>query len=130
MLNNIALKLIKILLNKSLDITQRNQLSNIILDNLDALPIRGIINIDDEGQILINGRSLDLEKAMQLREASRVALENKALQIVNEQVTYTAVVNGINKAITPEQMNFNKAAIWFGQEQERLLKILAQRVTE
>ncbi len=127
MFNNIALKLVKILLNKSLTYTQRNELSNIILDNLDALPIRGIINVNDEGEILINGRSLDLEKAIQIREASRVALENKALQIVTEQVIYTAIVNGINKAITPEQMTFNKAAVWFGQEQEKLLKILAQR---
>ena len=130
MFNNIALKLISILLNKKLSLEQRNFLTNVILDNLDALPIRGIIDTNDAGEILINGSSLDYEKAMQIRESAKLADDNSVLKLVREQVTYTAIVNGINKATTLENMNFYKAAVWFGQEEDRIIKILAKRTEE
>lgn len=130
MFNKIALKLVNYLLNKDLSIEQRNFLTNVILDNLDALPIRGIIEANDAGEILINGGSLDIEKVKQVREAARIADDSPVLKLIREQVTYTAIVNGINKATTPENMNFYKAAVWFGQEEDRIIKLLAQRTEE
>lgn len=130
MFNKIALKLVNYLLNKDISIEQRNFLTNVILDNLDALPIRGIIEANDAGEILINGSSLDVEKVKQVREAARIADDSPVLKLIREQVTYTAIVNGINKATTPENMNFYKAAVWFGQEEDRIIKLLAQRTEE
>lgn len=127
MLNSIALKLVKFLLNKKLSYEQRNFLTNIILDNLDALPIRGIIETNDDGEIVINGSSLDIEKTIQICEAARIAENSPVLKLIRDQVTYTAIVNGVNKAIRPEEMNFYKAAVWFGQEEEKMIKALAQR---
>lgn len=127
MLNKVALKLVKFLLNKELSYEQRNFLTNIILDNLDALPIRGIIETNDDGDIVINGSSLDLEKTIQICDAARIAQSSPILKLIRDQVTYTAIVNGINKAVTPENMNFYKAAVWFGQEEEKIINTLAQR---
>lgn len=127
MLNKIALQLVGWLMNRELTVEQRNSLTSYILDNLDALPIRGIIDINDSEEILINGRSLDLDKAMQLKESALIAIDNVALKLITEQVIYAAIVGGIHKASTPLEMYFYRAAIWFGQEQEKLLKTLAQR---
>ena len=130
MFNKIALKLVSFLLNRDLSIQERNFLTNVILDNLDALPINGIIEANDAGEILINGSSLDIEKIKQVREAARIAADSPVLKLIREQVTYTAIVNGINKATTPENMNFYKAAVWFGQEEDKIINLLAQRTEE
>ncbi len=130
MLNKLSIRLVKWLLGRDLDLDQRNVLVVHILDNLGALPIHGIISTSDEGEILLNGSSLDIEKLLLLRESARTALDNPALKIVNHEVEYIAVVNGVHKAQTPYDLIFYKAALWYGQQQKLQLSILAQRTQE
>lgn len=100
------------------------------MDNLQSLPISSIITTNEEGEILLNGSSLDIEKIRLLRESARIALDNPALKIINQEVLFIAVTGGLHKAVTPEDLYFYRAAIWFGQQLESQLKILAQRTDE
>ncbi len=127
MLNNLGIRLVKFLLGRDLTLNQRNSLIVHILDDLGALPIHGIISTSDDGEILINGRSLDIEKAKQLRESARIVLDSVAFKVVNQEVSYSAVVGGVHKAVLSEDMYFYRSAIWFGQQFEKMLKMLAQR---
>lgn len=113
-----------------LTLQQRNEIITYILTNLHALPLHGIITTNTEGEILIEGRSLNVEKVIQLREAARIALDNKALKIVHQEVLYAAVVGGLHKGKSDLDLLFYRAAIWFGQQLEVQLKILAQQMDE
>lgn len=112
---------------RNLSVKEKNSLIVHIMDNLQSLPISSIISTNEEGETLLNGRSLDLEKAQQLRESARQALDNVALKVVNHEVLYTAVTMGVHKVQEPVELLFARAAIWYGQQQEVHLKILAQR---
>lgn len=111
-------------------LVERNEIMTHILDNLRASPIRSIITTNEGGEILLNGRSLDIKKIKLLRESARLALENPALKLINEQVLFIAVTGGLHKAIIPEDLYFYRAAIWSSQQIEAQLKILAQRTED
>ncbi len=130
MLNKFAIKLIQYLLTKDLTVDQRNELVVHIMDSLDALPIYGIITTNEDGELLLGGSSLDIEKLKQLRLAARTALENPALKVINQEVLYQAVTMGVHKVEHPLQMLFARAAIWYGQQQESQLRILGQRTDD
>jgi hypothetical protein len=130
MLNKVAIQLVQWLMGRDLTLVQRNKIVINILDNLVGLPISGIISVNDEGEILINGRSLEIEQVKLLRESARLALENTALKIVNQEVQYAAIVGGIHKCIMPEDLYFYRAALWCSQQQKIQLEILAQQQTE
>lgn len=112
---------------KTLSLQQKTECTNALLRNLFALPIRNTIIINEQGTLLINGRAVDREKAMQLRESSIATLESQARKLVKEQVAYLAINQGVHVCNTPEQMIFAKAALWFSQEEDKLYNLLAGR---
>lgn len=131
MLNKICVGLVNYLLSKSnLTLAQRNSVVVHILDSLQGLPLASIITVNELGETLINGSPLDMEKAKQLKESARVALDNIALKVINQQVVFQAVTGGVHNAVTPEHLYFYRAAIWFSQQAEAQLKLLAQRSEE
>lgn len=118
----LALFLIK---RAKLSVQDRNKLVSLVLDKLEALPIRDIITYSPGGILLINGREVDIEVARSLRESAKGALDSKALQIINESAKYQAFVVAAVNSEKDEDLLFGKAAIWFSQTQEKLLKTLA-----
>lgn len=124
-MKTIALKLFTWLIkNQRLTVGEMNILSTAILDSFSALPLCDIIKIDDRGSLTVNGRVLDLEQIHLLRESARGALNNQARKIINDQILYTAFVMAANKVQTPEQLIFSRAAIWWGQQERKLLLAL------
>lgn len=111
----------------TLTLEQRNKIIIHIISSLHALPISGIITVNEEEEVLLSGRPLDFDKLRHLRESSIAALDNQAFKIINQEVLYAAVVGGLHKATTPEDLYFYRAAIWFGQQVQAQLRILAQR---
>lgn len=109
---------------KKLTTHERGLLTNQVLNSIDALPTRAIITLN-EGKIFIQGVPLDTEKNYVLREAAESALHNPALKFVHDQVLYQAVSLGVHQAQTVEQIQFSKAAIWYGQQELELLKTLS-----
>lgn len=110
---------------KSLNTKERQLLTNKILEKIDSLPTHAIITVDGN-TFSIRGVPLDGERAIMLRESADNALHNAALNLVHEQVLYQAVSIGIHQANTPEQIQFAKAAIWYSQEEKKLLQMLSQ----
>lgn len=113
-------------LKRNLSLKERNEIVMHILDNLGALPLSAIIQVSDDGSMLINNRSLDAEKALQLRESAKNALNNQAFILINQQVMYEALIHGGLKSLDVNGLMFTRAAVWWGQRLEDHLKILAQ----
>lgn len=112
---------------RNLSLKERNEIVRHILDNLQSLPLAGIISTNEGGEVLLNGEELDIEKIRVLKESARVVLENQAFKIINQEVLYLSVIKGLHQATSDNDLYFYRAAIWFGQQFEIQLKILAQR---
>jgi len=125
MIENFTVWLISRLLKRSLSQDVKLKLTTLILENFHALPFRDIITISDKGVLLVGGRQLDIEQTIQIRESATNALQSVALKLINDQVLFNAVSIGVHKVEKPEQMMFSRAAIWWGQQQHELLKLLA-----
>ncbi len=125
MLKRFAVKFAQFLLKQDLSQDLKLKLMTSILENLHALPFRDIIVVDDSGKLLVNNRQLDIEQTIQLQESARSALQSVALKVINDQVSFNAITLGVHKVERPEQMVFSRAAIWWGQQQLQLLKLLA-----
>jgi len=103
----------------------RMLLTNAILDKLYAIPTRDIITLNEEGRLLVNNVPLDHEKTIQLRDSARAALNSQVRNLVKSQVAYKAVTMGVHKSKDIDELYFAKAAIWWGQQEDDLLKLLA-----
>jgi hypothetical protein len=130
MLSKIATKLAMFVLNYTdLSDKDRSVLTARILDKLGALPIRDIIQVNAEGQLLINGRIVDMETARALQDSAQGLLENTAFKLINEQTIFASVNTAVHKAETEKQVLFGRAAIWYGQIQMKFIKLLAGQGT-
>lgn len=127
MFSKLVTKFAVYLLNKA-TLSKENHalLSTCVLDKLVALPFRDIIVYNEEGNLLVNGNPLDLEKMRLLRESARAALSNQALKIIRDQVAYEAIKIGVHQAQIVDQMVFGKSAIWWGEQELKHLLTLAQ----
>lgn len=100
-------------------------LTNAILDKLAVVQSCDILTVESSGKLAINGQPLEYEYARMLSESAKMMLSSTARSVVRKQVEYIAVTHGIHKAETPDQMLFAKAAIWYGQEEDRIYRLLA-----
>lgn len=110
----------------SLSPLKRMMLLNAVLSTVGSLPIHSIITVDDTGKLCIHGKPLEYEYAVMLRESAANVLKSPAYGLVREQVLYQAVSKGVHEALNHDQILFAKAAIWYGQQELDLLKVLAQ----
>lgn len=131
MFTRIAVRLVTYLLKRiDLSVEEQNTIVIHILDNIRALPLSDTIYISTDGQLLVRNRPLDMEQMRLLRESARAALENHALTLIREQVTFEAITMGVHRVDDPKQMLFARAALWWGNEVEKKLLLLAQRAQE
>lgn len=113
-----------------LSIQDSATLSRIVLDKLRGLPLKDMIQADGFGNVLINGKPVDQELLANLRESARGALVNQAFLLIQEQVAFNAIKVGIHTAQDYAQLFFARSAIWWGQQQMELLRILAGQSEE
>ncbi len=126
MLQNFITKLLISALSRAdLSIKNRGKLTTALLDKLVALPIADIIITNDQGSLVVSGKTITLEGAQRLREGARAVLQNQARNLIHDQVLYQAVTLGVHKVEDERQMFFSRAAIWFGQRENELLRLLA-----
>lgn len=118
-------KLIDSLERTDISATDRSLLITATLTKLAAIPLRDIITADEKGNLFISGRKLDPEEANQLRGSAMRVLQSKAFKLIQEQVVYTTFVYAAHTAATPEQLMFGKAALWWGQQEDKYLKLLS-----
>lgn len=113
-------------LRRNLSIEERNKIVIHLTKALQAVPLSAIISENTHGEVTVSGSTLDMETARMLLGHARAALDNKALHLIREQVTYEAFVGSAIKAQNSADMLFYRAALWWGQREEYFLKLLAQ----
>lgn len=119
-------KLLLWLLDKcAISAKDRLLLTSRLLHTAGALPVHSIITTDDAGSLLIKGKPVDKDQALLLRESAQGVLRSPAYQIIREEVLYMAVTEGVHKGLTIDQLQFSKSAIWFGEQEVRLLQLFA-----
>lgn len=106
------------------------RVTNALYDNLQAIPLRNIVTFNEEGTVMINGKILDLQQSMLFLDSARAMKESFARKMIHDQVLYEAVKMGIHNGLSPEMIIFAKAAIWFGQEENKLLNKIAPDIGE
>lgn len=131
MLSGIIVKIVVFLLRStSLNFVRRTELLNATLEKLAALPIRDIIQFNEDGSIFVNGKQLSKDQVISLRESARASLNSFAERTIEDQVLFKALSFGTNTATSLEQLFFSKAAVWWGQERHKILKTLTSVGTE
>lgn len=126
MLGKITVAAVRFILNRvNLSIRDRSELFTAVLTKIVALPLRDIISYNDEGNLLVNGQALEMARALQLRDSAKGALENQAHKIAYEQILYKALEAAAFKTGNPDDLYFYRAAIWWGQEEVKILNVLA-----
>lgn len=113
-----------------LSVKERTLLTAVLLDKLVALPASAILSTDEGGNLLLYGKPLTSEQVRQLRESAQLMLTSTARKAVKEQVAFMAVQLGVHHGDTPEKLLFAKAALWQGQEEEKLYHLLAGTIQE
>lgn len=95
-----------------------------LLDNMQVIPICDIITFNQQGTIQIRGRSLEPEQAKAFAESARQLRDSFAKRIIREQVAYEAIKMGLHQGLTPDMILFAKAALWYAQEENKLLNTI------
>ncbi len=123
-------EVVELLRDAELTNEDRQMLTSAVLVRLGVLPLRASIAVDSGGQIFVNGKKPGVELAISLRESARAMLSNIARKFVRETVTFLAIKQGVHENTSPEQGLFAKAALWQMQEEQTLLELLAQTVSD
>ena len=128
MLNIIIAKFVVFILrHKRLSGEAKAICTSALLDNFNFFPIRDIITFDTQGTIQIKGRSLEPEQVKVFAESARLYKDSFAKRIIREQVAFEAVKMGVHQGLTPDMILFAKDALWYAQEEEKVLgKIIAE----
>lgn len=106
-----------------LSIQSRIQLTNTILDVLSMKS--DTISVDPQGNLMVNGRPIDFESARLLRESARAMQNSMARNVIRNAVTQSAVEMAFHNGDTPEKMFFGRAAIWYSQQEDTWIGLLA-----
>ncbi len=117
-------KLIAQLRKTNLPLEDRSALTALLLEKVNALPINNTIVLTPHG-IQVNGRTLDADQFISFRESCVALNDNPARKVIQEQVRYLAVVEGIHKGLSPEQILFAKTALWNMQKEQELIEEIA-----
>lgn len=92
--------------------------------SLKTFPLEDVIKFRKDGAILINGKTLTIEQFQNFRQSVNALKSNFAFHVIADQLLYKAIATGVHQCLTPDQVIFSKATIWFIQEYKKLLETL------
>lgn len=125
-MQKIAVQLTLWLLKKQLSLENKSLLISAILDKLSALPIKSIIHLNDNGSLVINGKEIDYSERVLLKDSAKALRENRVFGLIQDQILHHALSFGLNHSVTIDQLYCSKMAVWWGQEENKLLKLIAE----
>ncbi len=127
MWGNIVTKLtIWALKSKSLSGIQKTKVTNELLRNIGAIPLHDVITYDSQGSLIIQGRKIEFEQAEALMMNLEALKNNNARKLIKEQVAFEAIKLGLHQGETPEKILFAKAALWYAEQEQKLIDSLVQ----
>lgn len=100
---------------------------NSTLDTLAMLPVKNIIEKSDDGSLIIRGKKLNFEEERLLRESANTLRLNRAFGLIQDEILYIAMTYAVNGTTNFEQLYCSKMAVWWGQQENKLLKDLADK---
>lgn len=106
---------------KRLSGEQKAIVTSALLDNLHAFPLRDIIKIDDSGNLIVKGRTLDAEQKISFRESGSALKNSFARRLIHDQITFKAINIGVHAGVNTDAIVFSKAALWILQEENQLI---------
>lgn len=124
-LNKLRLALFRYLLRAPLSREERALYTGSLLSALDGSPIRDIILINEQGELLVNGRPLTPEELGAYGKMAKGILENPFMKLIWDQVRYTSFKGGVSEGTNPESIVFYRTALWFGEQERAWLRLLA-----
>lgn len=109
------------------DLSEQDRLTLLteVMHSLKAVPLRAIITVDEDNRIFIQGKPASVEQLMSLQESAASALNSTARNLIREQVRFAAVDKGFLKSDNLKTQLFYKAALWYAQEEDELLRQMA-----
>ena len=123
-MQKIIIKIIGWLLSRNLKLSERTLLINSVLDKLSMLPVRNIITVSENGSLVINGKELDHEEMKLIQDSAKALRDNRVFGLIQDQVLHNALSFGLNTSTTLEMLYTSKAAVWWGMEESKLIKLL------
>lgn len=103
----------------------RAKLSSVIMQELGALPVKEIIETDAQGTLYLLGKPADKDVLTKLRHSAKATLNSYALNLIHDQVTWEAIKLGVHTAKSNPDLTFSRAAIWYGQQERKILTAMA-----
>lgn len=119
-----------LLKNKDLSPSHRALILNHLLEDVQALPIKDTFTYDLEGTIKVNGKSLDKEQVMLLRDGAVSLGNNWTYRLIKDQILYEAIKMGVHSSLSMEMILMSKAAIWIQEQEKKIIASLGGREDE
>lgn len=123
----LAVKFAVWLLKQHLSLEEKNLLINTLLDKLAMLPVRSIIETSDDGSLIIRGKKLDMEEQNLIHESAMSLKTNRAFGLIQDEILYIAMTYAVNGVTNLDQLYCAKMAVWWGQNEHRLVKLLSEK---
>lgn len=105
---------------------QRTKLIAAVLESNNAVPLNKIIELTPDGIMLVNGKPVEYEHMINIRDGARAMLNNPARIVVRDEVAAIAGTRGVVEGDTPEKLYFYRAALWVSLTEEEMYKKLSQ----
>jgi hypothetical protein len=123
MLNKLLLKIIFwVLKNRRFSLEEKGIVTMKLIEKVNALPISSMITFDSMGNMIINGRKLEIEQSINFKQSCLVYKDNYARTFIREQLKYQAIQTGVHQGLTTDMIIFSKAGLWIIEEEDKLLQ--------
>lgn len=99
---------------------------NTFMKEAQMLPIHNVIGVNENGQVVISGNVLDIDKSILFKEGC-IALQNSNVRkVIHDQLLYEAISMHIHRSNSDEQVLFGKVMIYLLQEEDKLINKIAR----
>lgn len=115
-----------LLRNRAVPSAIKNQVLTGAIAGISGVPLTASISVESDGSIMIHGKKLSALDMQALRESADGALNSYARSVVRDHVRFVAINNGFLKNDNLDTQVFYKAALWFSQEEDRVLSALSK----
>jgi len=113
-----------LLKHKKLKGEEKTKVLNALLENIGALPLTAVLFFDQDGTLKVNGKALEVEQAISIREGAVALMSNPTYILIKQQIAFLAVTEGIHKSLNSDMLLFSKAALWIQAREKELIELL------
>ena len=103
---------------------ERIDILNYFNKEIKAFPIEDCVVILTTGMITANGKEMTLEQRESFLQGAKALVDNKAFNLIADQMLYQCMQVGIHNSTSLDHMYFTKVAIYFTSEFKKMLQKL------